>query len=421
MYCLIYQHPTVGMLDTVLSGNWTLGTGHSTVQPFARTAFQLLVNLTAFMYSPNSNCPTEDNLSDRFSIHYINFLHPCLMDHQLIVAALRSSEASWEYLSLEGARGSLLSSKWTKTKKVVGKVPTKHVSYVHRNDLVFVGGSEGVMSKLQNGHIYGREWNSFSMLENEGSSFDEMLYDACAVKAETDLFLVIGGKEGSTNDVQSNIVHFDMKTHTIQERRSLVFPRALHSCVTVLEKVVNGETGETSIKKRVLIAGGLTSNGQIPNDEFYDITEKTSEATSSKLNRFGHSLVTLGQTIYSIGGHEPGGASTTAVLKFNFALTSWTSHPVSLLSSNTANLALSTLPISSIEQHKICQAGVPANSKILGGDVVQVTTILIHLPQVARHPWMAALVTLSKQTLEKPLPKYSKCSGTLVSDLCQLT
>ena len=354
-----------------------------------------------------------------------------LADQQLIIGAEDTDSKGWWYWSLEEPRSGILSNRWTRTKTLSAHSPRNHISFNHDKDVIYVGGTQKVGSKLQNGRIAQMEWNNF-VLEEDGESFDKFVSDGCVVQLTHDIFYVLGGTDIIKNEATSRVIIINMKEQKVQERGSLVIARTQHGCALLSEaqEVTSEEAEETSYKFSILISGGLRSaqgsNIEIAEDEVFDVTAGTSEVLTQSMNtpRYNHRLIKLGEVIYSLGGQTSDGSATSSVEMREATSGLWSFHQKGLLSTSTAGLAVTGLPASTVDCQPGCSCGKVDNSRIIGGSQAQVSfnrcysklnlnLMLTCAFQASSHPWLGLLLVRSIKYREDDL-RYSKCSATLV-------
>jgi len=337
-----------------------------------------------------------------------------LADQQLIIGAEDTDSKGWWYWSLEEPRSGILSNRWTRTKTLSAHSPRNHISFNHDKDVIYVGGTQKVGSKLQNGRIAQMEWNNF-VLEEDGESFDKFVSDGCVVQLTHDIFYVLGGTDIIKNEATSRVIIINMKEQKVQERGSLVIARTQHGCALLSEaqEVTSEEAEETSYKFSILISGGLRSaqgsNIEIAEDEVFDVTAGTSEVLTQSMNtpRYNHRLIKLGEVIYSLGGQTSDGSATSSVEMREATSGLWSFHQKGLLSTSTAGLAVTGLPASAVDCQPGCSCGKVDNSRIIGGSQAQASS----------HPWLGLLLVRSIKYREDDL-RYSKCSATLIGTQC---
>ena len=341
-------------------------------------AVALLVSKSGEMevFSSNAKCNRKLNNIPQASFegHTVN-----LLDNKLILGALfyTESQDSWSYLSLEDPRSGLLANRWTHTTTMTQEAPGFHTSFVHDKDLVYLGGKHNIQTKLQNGRVESGEWNIFTLLWKNGTAFNDVKSSSCHIKINKNTFLVLGGHRSRDSDAASSqVLLVDMKEQSVQELQGLKYARTYHSCASV-----DGN--------KILVSGGLPQgvygqNTEIVPSELYDVNTGTSQDITDPLMtpRFGHNLVRLEQYVYVLGGETVGGSTSSSIERFDLTTGIWTRHPQALLSSTTAGLAVTTLPISAVGCDQGCQCGVASTKteRIVGGQEAEVHffKILVH-------------------------------------------
>ena len=302
-----------------------------------------------------------------------------LLDNYLVIAASGVTSDGWWYHSLEDPRGGLLANPWKHTKTLGNDAPVNHVSFVYEKDLVLLGGERGTQVALQNGREENGEWNALRLtLKMDGSNFDLFPEDACVVKVAKYTFVVLGGKEASNNERSSKVLLINMKEQNVKEVGSLAFPRAKHACAIIPDSSSSSST-------LILVTGGIFDTS-IEKDEIYDVAMRTSRTLDSAMNvpRMNHRMVTLGQSIFALGGQrKPSDDSTLDVIEvFDPKSESWSLHTSSLFSKTTKDLAITELPISAVSCNHGCQCGVRSGSRIIGGveaEVISSQSRIFHL------------------------------------------
>ena len=289
-----------------------------------------------------------------------------LLDNYLVIAASGVTSDGWWYHSLKDPRGGLLANPWKHTKTLGNDAPVHHVSFVYGKDLVLLGGERGTQVALQNGREENGEWNALRLtLKKDGSNFDLFPEDACVVKVAKYTFVVLGGKEASNNERSSKVLLINMKEQNVKEVGSLAFPRAKHACA-----IIPGSYSSSSTL--ILVTGGIFDTST-EKDEIYDVAMRTSRTLESAMNvpRMNHRMVTLGQSVFALGGQrQPSDDSTLDVIEVfdpRPNSESWNLHTSSLLSKSTNDLAITELPMSAVSCNQGCQCGVRSGSRIIGG------------------------------------------------------
>ena len=170
----------------------------------------------------------------------------------------------------------------------------------------------------------------------------------------------------------------NMKEQNVKEVGSLAFPRAKHACA-----IIPGSSSSSSTL--ILVTGGIFDTST-EKDEIYDVAMRTSRTLDSAMNvpRMNHRMVTLGQSVFALGGQrQPSDDSTLdAIEVFDSNSESWSLHTSSLLSKTTKDLAITELPISAVSCSEGCQCGGRSGSRIIGGveaEVISTQSKIFHL------------------------------------------
>ena len=89
-----------------------------------------------------------------------------------------------------------------------------------------------------------------------------------------------------------------MKEQNVKEVGSLTFPRAKHACATI-----PGSSSNDYSSTLILVTGGIFDTST-EKDEIYDVAMRTSRTLDSTMNvpRMNHRMVTLGQSVFALGG-----------------------------------------------------------------------------------------------------------------------
>ena len=331
-----------------------------------------------------------------------------MLDNKIVAASFDVQQKQWSYLSMEDPRGGLLANRWFSTAVLGTDAPVGHTAHVFGSELILLGGDHATQGshrdaslKLENGRKENDEWNKFKLLLPDGSPLTAFFSNACGVKISKDRFLVLGGTE--KDSIQNRVLDINMKEEKVQERPSLQFARARHSCAMA---------SNTS----VLVSGGV-SNTQNPGanlavDEMYNIHTGVSNVLSDTMTtqRYDHSIIRLGESIYALGGRAANGSDITTVERFETSTNTWTPHPKDLLSALTGGLAVTAFPKSAVDCINGCQCGVKASkdTRIVNGAEV---------PNGSYH-WVGLL--LKKDEDGEAYPEDSKCSATLVRTMALL-
>ena len=155
----------------------------------------------------------------------------------------------------------------------------------------------------------------------------------------------------------------NMKEQNVKEVGSLAFPRAKHACAIIPDSFSSSST-------LILVTGGIFDTST-EKDEIYDVTMRTSRTLDSTMNvpRMNHRMVTLGQSVFALGGQrQPSDDSTLDVIEvFDPKSESWSLHTSSLFSKSTDDLAVTELPMSAVSCNQGCQCGVRSSGRIIGG------------------------------------------------------
>ena len=85
-----------------------------------------------------------------------------LLDNHLVVVSTGVSQDKWSYHTLWDARRGLLANPWNPTEIIGNDAPISHISLIHGNDLMLLGGERGSHVKLQStmSHLAER-WDQF--------------------------------------------------------------------------------------------------------------------------------------------------------------------------------------------------------------------------------------------------------------------
>ena len=206
--------------------------------------------------------------------------------------------------------------------------------------------------------------------EEDGSKFDLLVQDSCIVRGKKDTFFVLGGKASSSGQVTSIIYKVNMKAQTVKLVGSLTSPRAQHACAVLPGSAIN----EASIT--VLVTGGTSESDQ---DELFELVNSkgSSRLLDQAMNvpRINHQMVTLGDSIFVLGGQRNSDDDSTleTIEKFNPDSESWTVHSTQLLSTSTNGLAVTELPLSAVSCNQGCKCGrVRSGAKVFGGEEAEV-------------------------------------------------
>ena len=302
-----------------------------------------------------------------------------LLDNYLVITESREVNNGWWYSSLSNARQGLLANSWTESPKTLGNdAPVGHLSFVYGKDLFFLGGEKNTQGVLQNGREENGEWNAVKLTkEEDGAIFDQQIQESCIVRGKKGTFFVLGGKVNG--QITSNIYKINMKEQNVKEVGSLTKPRAQHACAVVPGSASN----ELSIA--VLVTGGTSDQDGygygygMGMDELFELdnSKGRSRLLHQPMNvpRMNHRMVTLGDSIFALGGQRNADDDSTleTIEKFNPDSESWTVHSTKLLSKSTNGLAVTELPLSAVSCNQGCKCGrVRSTAKIVGGEDAEV-------------------------------------------------
>ena len=286
-----------------------------------------------------------------------------LLDNQLIIGASSISNDSWKYLSLRDPRGGLLANPWTETKTLGTNGPVGHLSFVYGKDLIFLGGEGRTQVILQNGRTENGEWNVLRLSWKNGTGFDTPR-DACLVKVNSYKFSILGGRHTTKGEMTPTVLIINMKEQSVEEIGSLTFARANHACAIISDPSLDFKTNIF-----VLVTGGLSDNTDAK-DEIFDLTERKSRSLDNfmSIQRSDHRMVTLGNSLFALGGqHHIDGSIVDTIEVYDASSESWSTYPSRLMSNSTIGLAVTALPISAVSCNQGCQCGVRSEARIIGG------------------------------------------------------
>ena len=274
--------------------------------------------------------------------------------NHLVIAGYSVGEGTWNYISLEDPRSSLLSNQWTVSTTVGKLAPQSHTSFSYGRSLFLVGGSQEAAMRLDTETI-GGNWDTFALPWANGTNFTSFTSSGCGVKVSKHEFFIIGGVNLKSKQVTSNIVKIDMKNKVVQELPGLRISRAFHAC-----EVLFNDVGQRTI----LVTGGRTSAndgvGSIPPDEQYNVDTEISSSNNKPMvvPRYNHRLVLLKDTVFALGGRMDNKSEIKQVERYNIETSSWELLPNSLLSHSTGDLAVTTIAQSSLDCNVGCSCGV---------------------------------------------------------------
>ena len=334
-----------------------------------------------------------------------------LLDNHLVVASQSVSQDKWSYHTLWDARRGLLANPWNHIEVIGNDAPISHISLIHGNDLMLLGGERGSQVKLQSTMSENGERKTIRQRltwQKDGTNFDFLIEDACVVKVSKNIHFVLGGKETSSDQATSKVFSIDMSDQTVQEVGSLRFARAKHACA-----IIESPSADDSSQKSILVTGGVLGSST-DKDEMFDLTRRTSETMDSmNIPRYNHQMVTLGQKVFAMGGVTQTEHTVKDIEVFDASSKSWSLHSSTLLSKSTDDLAVTELPSTSVSCNQGCKCGVRSGARIVGGTDAQVIPkkqiyFAVH-SQAGNHPWLGLLLT-EKGT--RPLD--SQCAATMV-------
>ena len=291
------------------------------------------------VFSPEGACSQKLTHSQHLSAkgHSVN-----LLDNQLVLVGYKEECGSWKSISLEDARGGLLSSRLSVSCSELGKVaPRHHTTFVHGHSLYLLGGEQNALAKMEKGI-----WSKTNFKWKDGRPFSSLTLGACSISISKDVFIVLGGISA---ELLSAVRAVDVNQQTVEERPTLRHARAFHSCETL-------EDG------RVLVSGGYTNKEDptrsIAPDELYDFTATGPSqvlAVASSLSRYQHRLVRLEKTVFALGGRDWTGKEVASVKQFDTATNTWLDHSQALLSNSTSGMAVTAIPRSAVDCVEECR------------------------------------------------------------------
>ena len=281
--------------------------------------------------------------SDHFTAmgHSVN-----LLDNQLVLAGYKEEGGIWKSITLEDARGGLLSSRISVTSSQLGgAAPRHHSAFTHGNTLYLLGGEQNTQARLEKG-----VWNSINLKWTDGSSFSSFTSGACSISINKDWFIVLGGFSVESQEILGTVRAVDVTQQTVEERPKLRHARAFHSC-------------ETLDDGHVLVSGGYTNKqnprGSLAPDELYDPNSTSGPSqvlpAANSLSRYQHRLVRLEKTVFALGGRDGTGKELKSIKQFNAASSIWLDHSQDLLSNSTSGMAVTAFPRSAVDCVKECR------------------------------------------------------------------
>ena len=329
--------------------------------------------------------------------------------NHLVIAGYSVWDGTWNYISLEDPRSSLLSNQWTVSTSVQKHAPQSHVSFTYGRSLILVGGSQEAAMRLDTETI-GGNWDTFSLPWANGTNFTSFTSSGCGIKVSKHEFLMIGGINIKSNKVTSTIVKIDMKNKVVKELPGLRVSRAFHSCEVIFHDID---------QRTILVTGGRTSAsddiGSIAPDEQYNVDREISSYSNKSMvvPRFNHRLVLLGDTIFALGGRMANQSETQLVERYDTKTASWEVLNDGLLSHSTGDLAVATIAKSSLDCSIGCSCGISREATSNGGAgcEAKVTDISLFedcVNQAGIVPWIGLILEDSSDPLD------SRCAFSLV-------
>ena len=160
----------------------------------------------------------------------------------------------------------------------------------------------------------------------------------------------------------NTVLRLNITEETVEELPPIEENRAFHAC-----EISEG---------KILISGGTQGEVTV-GDEVYSLSTYKSTALdeASSLGRHHHFLLRLEDTIFVFGGLLSSGSETSEVDWFDWTDMRWKHHDQSLISQNTASLAVTAFPLSAVDCHAGCKCGIAGNlgsARIVGGKEAQV-------------------------------------------------
>ena len=298
-----------------------------------------------------------------------------LLDNYLVISSSIHSSGAWWYHSLRAARGGLLANPWEHTNTTGDNAPIGHISFVHGNNLVLLGGERNTKVMIETGREVFGKWKTKSLSLTwlgTWNHFDPSIKDACVVKVAMDSFFVLGGRNTSNNQIQSTVIKINMADETVEEVGSLLYPRTQHACAII--------SSPSTINEMLILVTGGYSDSSTARDEVFDPMTSRSREMGSSLNipRLNHQMVNIGGKVFALGGQrQPDDNSRLDKIEvFDENSEIWDFHTTSLLTETTDGLAVTELPRSAVFCSQSCQCGVTSRTRIVGGAGAEVITLL---------------------------------------------
>ena len=303
-----------------------------------------------------------------------------LIDDRIVLGPVNVDQEKWMQYSLAGVRGgSILGAQWESVMVFTTNVPQNHISTVHNGELFYIGGKNKAQLVLKN--VEKGDWNTFNMIQKDSkfqnSFLDNFVTDSCSVKHSNNELFILGGVDANDlTQALTQVRKINMNDKGVLNNGNLKFSRSLHACETVTLEITIGN--QVVSKKVILVSGGVSTRGELRQDEIFDFDSGTSEVLAQTMTtpRYGHRLINLGGTVYAMGGKDGSHSLLKSMEKFTVSSKSWSVHNLNLLSSTTYGLAVTGLPSSAIDCGVDCKCGKVSDTstRILGGSPAEVNT-----------------------------------------------
>lgn len=281
-----------------------------------------------------------------------------VMDEEIVIIGTKNVVGFKRFMKIHQPRVGMLSMRYSieETTFTSKETPTILAS----SNSILVGGTSKTMKYTKN------VWTQVKPTYEDGTTF-QLPEQNCKVQISIDTIIILGGRiyKDEKEETSGNIIIFNMTSEIAKIEASLNQKRYDHSC---------------SIKdQKIRVAGGKSETEDLV-DETYDLNTKTSinMTASASLNRSDHVLVKTGEEIWALGGVSSDGADQPTIMKLNGE--SWEPYTEQqLLSPNTSNLMVATLPMSMVDCNEGCACGVAnasatnSNARIYNGNEASVS------------------------------------------------
>ena len=280
-----------------------------------------------------------------------------MLDDQIIFIGGLEDNGFKQYASILDAWHGLFSIKFTiDDMPMTNTKDVKALSY--GNHMLVMKPGKASAAKYMN-HV----WTNLKVRYEDGSEYI-LPAEACDLRLQADLFLLIGGLKADENSamvVTNSVTQINITSERAQPLKPIESGRALHSCAL--------------LGQSILVTGGRSSvEGPVVMDELYDFVtgESMTLGEADSIRRFQHSLIRVADIVFALGGLSTEGPEHT-IKQFNATANTWEVSAERLMSTNTSKLIVLPFPMSTVDCVDQCTCGVPpTKARIFHGEPAEV-------------------------------------------------